>query len=290
METAYLETFREVAKFQSFTRAAESLGYAQSSVTAQIQKLEKEYGTPLFDRIGRKMKLTLAGTELLKYADHILTLLSESKDVISQSSYGGGVVTIATIESLAAFYLPPMLQAFGQHYPQVKIGLHPGVESTIIESVLDGRNDIGIILDQPYTDPDLHTVILRQEELVLIAKADHPFVSFPPITIQDLEHETFIVTELGCTYRSLLEKTFRKEGVHFRSSFELSSLEAIKQCVSYGLGIALVPRIAVEAETAEGKLAVLPFNHPDIRIYTQVIYHRRKWLSPPLKHLLELFS
>lgn len=104
MELTYLKTFREVAKWGSFTRAAETLGYAQSSITTQIQKLEESYGAVLLERFGRKMRLTMAGETLLQYADDIVRLHEESKEVLSTQSKG--TLTIGTIETLAAFFLP----------------------------------------------------------------------------------------------------------------------------------------------------------------------------------------
>lgn len=108
MDLTYMRTFREVAKRQSFTRAAEELGYAQSSVTMQIQKIEKEYGVPLIERHGRALRLTPPGEELLKLFVEILDLYDRSKETIAQQI--GGTLTIGTIDSLAAFYLPPFLQ------------------------------------------------------------------------------------------------------------------------------------------------------------------------------------
>jgi DNA-binding transcriptional LysR family regulator len=102
MEFTYLKTFREVARLGSFTRAAEVLGYAQSSITAQIQKLEDSYGAVLVERFGRSMKLTIAGEALLQYANELQRLHEESKEVVSRQSKG--TLSIGTIETLAAFF------------------------------------------------------------------------------------------------------------------------------------------------------------------------------------------
>ena len=107
MELTYLQTFREVLKWGSFTRAAEELGYAQSSVTTQIQKLEDSYGAVLFERYGRKMKPTIAGEALAHYANEIIRLHAESKEVVSRQPRVS--LTIGTIETVAAFFLPPLL-------------------------------------------------------------------------------------------------------------------------------------------------------------------------------------
>ena len=213
MELTYLKTFREVAKWGSYTRAAEVLGYAQSSITTQIQKLEESYGAVLLERFGRKMKLTIAGEALLQYANDIFKLHEESKEVVSKQSKG--TLSIGTIETLAAFFLPPYLQAYRRHFPDINIMLQPANEPFIIESVKEGALDVGIILDPPFTDPELHSSILREEELVIIANPDHRFGGQSEVQVQDLESESLILTEDGCTYRAMLLKVLKSNQVNY---------------------------------------------------------------------------
>ncbi|OCT14727.1 LysR family transcriptional regulator [Paenibacillus pectinilyticus] len=288
MELTYLKTFREVAKWGSYTRAAETLGYAQSSITTQIQRLEESYGATLLERYGRRMKLTMAGEALLQYANEIHRLHEESKEVVAKQSKG--TLTIGTIETLAAFYLPQHLQAFQRDYPDVNVVIQPGNEPYIIESVKEGDLDVGIILDPPFKDPELHSSILREETLVIITSPEHKFSGRSEIHVEDLERESLILTEDGCTYRAMLLKVLKANQVNFKLSYEFGNLEAIKQCVSYGLGIALVPRIAVAEEIRKGQIMAMPFVHPEFKFYTQLIYANKKWKSKALLGLLELIS
>ena len=119
MDIQYFLTFREVARWQNFTKAAEKLGYAQSSITMQIQRLEQEYNTVIFERYGRKMRLTQSGQELLKYANHIVSIYQESKEVIALQERGN--ISISTIETLAAFFLPRYLQEFRQAFSNIHV-------------------------------------------------------------------------------------------------------------------------------------------------------------------------
>jgi DNA-binding transcriptional LysR family regulator len=286
LELTYLKTFREVAKWGSYTRAAEVLGYAQSSITTQIQKLEESYKAVLVERFGRNMKLTISGEALLQYANEIFRLHEESKEVVSKQSKG--TLSIGTIETLAAFFLPPHLQTYHQHYPEINIMIQPANEPFIIESVKEGSVDMGIILDPPFTDPELHSSILREEELVIIANPGHKLVGKNEVQVQDLESESLILTEDGCTYRAMLLKTLKNNQVNYSLSFEFGNLEAIKQCVIYGLGIALLPRIVVTEEIQKGKVIAIPFVHPDFKFYTQLIYSKKKWQSKAFLGFLEL--
>ncbi|SFT27021.1 LysR family transcriptional regulator [Paenibacillus sp. BC26] len=288
MELTYLKTFREVAKCGSYTRAAEALGYAQSSITSQIQKLEEAYGAVLLERFGRGMKLTMAGEALLQYANDIYRLHEESKEVVAKQAKG--TLSIGTIETLAAFYLPPHLQAYRREYPDVNIVIQPANEPFIIESVKEGELDIGIILDPPFTDPELHSSILREEPLVIIANPDHKLKGQSEVHAHNLENESLILTEDGCTYRAMLLKVLKGNQVSFSLSYEFGNLEAIKQCVIYGLGIALVPRITVAEEVRKGQLIAIPFVHPDCRFYTQLLYAKKKWKSNAFNGFVELLS
>ncbi|CAM3178063.1 LysR family transcriptional regulator [Paenibacillus lupini] len=288
MELTYLKTFCEVAKWGSFTRTAENLGYAQSSITTQIQRLEESYGAVLFERFGRSMRLTIAGEALLPYAKEVIRLHEESKEVVSKQSKG--TLSIGTIETLAAYYLPPYLQTYRQQYPDISIMIQPANEPFIIESVKEGTLDVGIILDPPFADPELHTQVLREEELVIIANPEHRFSQLSEIQVEDLAGEPLILTEDGCSYRAMLLKVLRHSEIDFKPSYEFGNLEAIKQCVVYGLGVALLPRIAVADDIQKQKLIAVPFNHPECRFYTQLVYSKKKWQSKAFIGFVDLIG
>ncbi|WP_339265577.1 LysR family transcriptional regulator [Paenibacillus sp. FSL R5-0470] len=286
MDLTYLRTFREVAKRQSFTRAAEELGYAQSSVTMQIQKIEKEYGVPLIERHGRQLRLTPPGEELLKLFVEILDLYDRSKETIAQQI--GGTLTIGTIDSLAAFYLPPYLQQLRTKFPKLDIHLQTMQEANLLAKIKDGEVDIGLMLDRTTTDSLLDRTIIRDEPLVLIAPINHPLAQMDIVTLQDLNNCELIVSEESCIYRSLFENLLKEHGIIFRIGFELSNLEAIKRCVMNGLGIALLPKIVAEEEIERGNLAELPFAHQEIHFDLQLLMHPKKWKSQPLQFLTQM--
>lgn len=291
MDTRYLRTFREVAKWQSFTRAADVLGYAQSSVTTQIQNLESEFGATLFERWGRKIRLTQAGEQLLQYANQVLALMDEAKEILSdQTEQAAGTISIGTVESLAAFYLPPLLQTLRHEYPRIKLLLKPGICTELRQGVKEGVFDVAVIFDREQTHPDLHVHNLGEEALVVVAHREHPLGRKERVEVADFAGENWIFTEAGCSYRMMMETILRDNDISQGMSLEFGSMEAIKQCVAYGLGIALLPRIAVEEDVRRGTLKILPFQHPEIRIYKQVVYHKKKWISQPLRRFLQLLN
>jgi DNA-binding transcriptional LysR family regulator len=290
MDTRYLQTFREVAKWQSFTRAGEVLGYAQSSITVQIQNLENEFGVILFERWGRKIKLTHAGEVLLGYAEQLLALLDEAKAQLSEQAELAGTISVGTVESLAAFYLPPYLQKFRMEHPQMRVLLHPGICHELRIGVKEGTYDFAFLLDQLHEHPDLIHVNLGEEKLVVIASPKHRLAQAERVEARDFSGENWIFTETGCSYRHMMESVLREAEANVQSSLEFGSMEAIKQCVSYELGIALVPEIAVAEEVKSGTLSILPFSHPDVRVYRQLVYHKKKWMPQALRYFLDLLS
>ncbi|MCE0451706.1 LysR family transcriptional regulator [Brevibacillus sp. AF8] len=288
MELVYLHTFREVARYGSFTRAAEELGYAQPTVTAQMQKLEQSYGAPLFERYGRKLRLTQAGEALLPYARELIRLYGESKEVIKQQTTGP--IAIGTIDTLAAFFLPPYLQAICQQYPQVDLVLRTAGEAEIVQQIRDGYLDFGIIFDRPCTDPELITHVIREEELVIVIPPTHRFTTATVLTVHDLSGESLVLTEEGCTYRGMLLEAFGEVGMTQRIACQFSNPEAIKQCVRCGLGVALLPLMAVKRELTEGVLRAIPFQSNKAPFSIQLVYHKKKWLSPSMVTLVDTIT
>ncbi|MCD9025994.1 LysR family transcriptional regulator [Cohnella silvisoli] len=288
MDLIYMKSFLEVARCQSFTKAAENLGYVQSSVTAQIQKLESEYGVVLFERFGRTMRLTSAGEQLRDTFVRILEIYDDSKRLIARQAKGN--LEIGTIESLMAFFLPPVFHRFLQSFPEINLQVNEINEANILQSIRSGLLDLGILLDRPIVDDDIESIAIRKEPLVLVAKPEHPLCSADQVSIAELDGQFLIVTEQGCTYRAAFERLLGQHGVTYHIHHEFGSLEAIKQCVGYGLGIALVPHIAVTRELTDRRLVALPFTHPDITFFTQIVHHKKKWLNPAVRHLIELLT
>lgn len=286
MESRHLFTFLVVVEVGSFTRAAQKLDYAQSSITAQIQTLEAELGQPLFDRISKKIILTDAGRRLLPYAQEIHRMHSLAQNALRAENEVSGVLRIGAPESLAAFRLPGIIKEFRGQYPQVQITLKPGVCWELAESVRSGELDLAFLLQPEAEYKDLCSETLIHEEMTLIAPPDHPLLQQESVEPQHLKNETILFTETGCTYRTLFERHLNSQGVFPDPKLEFWSIEAIKQCVMSGLGISFLPLISVRSELAAGKLARLNWNDESQRVATQTVYHQKKWKSPALQEFL----
>ncbi|MED0757237.1 LysR family transcriptional regulator [Aneurinibacillus thermoaerophilus] len=288
MELRNLHTFKVVAEVKGFTKAAELLSYAQSSVTAQIQSLEEELKTRLFDRLGKKVILTTAGEKLLSYATQILELHDAAIQAITSDSVPAGTLIIGAPESLAAFRLPAIIREYTTLYPQVKIILRPGVCWELRSLARNGELDVVFLLEPEAQEAVLYIETLATEKMVIIAPPEHPLATGKNIKTPELKNETFLHTEPGCSYRTLFEAHLNSCGVFPGSDLEFWSIEAIKNCVMSGLGLSFLPLITVEKEIMEGKIAALDWDDSACRVATQMAYHKKKWLSPALKEFLSL--
>ena len=289
MDTSYFYTFKEVVKWGSYTKTGEELGYAQSSVTAQIRKLEQYYQVKLFERVGQKMCLTQSGEELFYYVQAILDLLEEAKEKVSQEVQMRGTLRIGTVESLAAYYITNAIKVFKTENPDLRIQLESGLCPNLKQGILEGQYDLAILLDHPLHNPNLNTIPLKKEQMVFVSSPSHPFTRKESIDIKWLKDETLIYTEKGCTYRESLESLLKDHHIHPRSTLSFTSLEAIKQCVTDDLGIAMLPAMAVQEELTSGKLVSLNFNQ-DLQLHIQLVYQQKKWLSPSLQRFIDLLE
>lgn len=289
MELQQLKTFATIAKVASFTKAAELLDYAQSSISAQIRSLEDELEIKLFERYGRTVCLTQEGKRLLVYAEQLLKLAAEAKESLMGTTFPQGTLTIGAPESLSVFKLPVLLQTYKERFPKVKLILKMGICNDIYGWVRKNLVDIGFLLSTPITSSNLIVENLAHEPMTLISCKDHPLADKDCCEPKDLEGEDLIqIEEPDCYYRIIFDAQLAEAGIQPGSVFEFGSVEATKKCVISGLGISILPRIAVEQEILAGQLKDLRWTGPDFNIHTQMIYHKDKWLSPALSSLAYL--
>ncbi len=287
MEIRQLNTFRMVATLLSFSRAATALNYVQSSVTTQIQQLEEELGVRLFDRLGKHIALTDAGKRLYLYAERILNLTEEARYAVAEGEMFTGTVTIGAPETLCTYRLPAVLQEFRQRFPQARLTFRPESFLDLRHCVSEGTIDVAFIMEEPVYSTSLQVEPLIQENVIMLASPEHPLARQPIIRGRDLEGVQCLLTEKGCPYRSVFEHALNEEHISAVMDLEFVSVEAIKQCVIAGMGIALLPEITVAAEIVQGRLQALQWGEHRFHITTQMLWHKEKWLSPAIRAFIE---
>ncbi|BBB90988.1 MAG TPA: LysR family transcriptional regulator [Methylomusa anaerophila] len=283
MEFRLLKTFVTIAKTLSFTKAADSLGYAQSTVTSQIQALEEELGIMLFERLGKQIKLTKEGEHLYTYATQILKLSDEAKDQLSSSLVPKGSLTIGTAESLCVHRLPEVFNIFRSRYPEVEINIRFDTVSDYRTHLRKNTIDIAFFLDVPCKENDLITHMLFEEPMSVIAAPNHPLAKKQQVIPHDINGEPLVLTAEGCSYRRIFESILTQAGAKPSSIMGVSSNEVIKKFVCDGWGIGFLPHVVVQQELMTSQLIELHWAGPPFAIKAQLLYHKDKWLSPALK-------
>lgn len=287
MELRQLITFRTVASTLNFTRAAEVLGYVPSNVTMQIKALEDELGVRLFDRLGKQLVLTAAGKRFLTHIQGVLNKLDEARSVVHDNEVLSGTLTISANEVICAYRLPAVFQRFRSQHPGVRLIFRSVPNQELKQTLFEGTADVVFMLDEPIRSSGLAVEPLVEETFRLLAAPDHPLAKRTELQLEDFHGEVFLTNEKGCPYRTMFDRSFEKEGIDSITYLEFQSAEAIKQCAISGIGIAFLPEIVAEAEAERGKLVALPWQIPDLHVYTQMSWHRDKWLSPIMLSFIE---
>lgn len=288
MEIRQLKTFVTIVKLLSFTKAANELGYAQSTITGHIQTLEEEFGTMLFERLSKQIKLTKDGENLYAYAEQILKLADEAKDLISSSVNPKGSLMIGTAESLCTHRLTEVFKTFRSRYPRVEFSFRFDTCADYRTHLRKNTADVIFILDVPFTENDLITQVLFEEPMAMIVAPNHPLAVKQAIGPQDLNGHALVLTDKDCSYRRIFESILAQAGVKPASVLGVNSTEVIKRFVSDSWGIGFVPQVTVCQELANRQLLALPWVGPSFNIHAQLLYHKDKWQSPALRAFIEV--
>jgi DNA-binding transcriptional LysR family regulator len=285
MDIKLFQTFITVAKLLNFREAAEELNFSQSSISDHIRNLEQELGVKLFERLGRKVFLNEHGEKLIPLAEKMIQDEREMYGLFNKNEKISGLLRIGAAETLSVFWLPPLLKEYRITYPDVKVMLKMA-DCLEFPKMLDHNMiDVAFSLHDESENEYISQVDIFEDSTVFIVAPDHPLAALETLTIHELENHSFILPEAECCYRIELEEFLKRWNIKIDTIMELSSLEAIKQCVKSGLGISLLPRIAVEQEINSGELVILPIEPCKISICAKMIYHKQKWISPPLTAL-----
>lgn len=288
MDFRQLNTFITIAKLSSFTKAAQSLDYSQSSITAQIQQLENELDVKLFERLGHRISLTPQGRKLLPYAEQIIRLSDEARQSIAPSEVARGALSIGAAESLCVTRLPKLIKAYRERFPEVELTIRFGSTADFLVMLKNNSLDIALVLEPEEIQGEYTCADKITEPMAILSPPNHPLARKDGITPEDLGHETLILTEKSCGYRKLLDRMLSQANIQPVSLIETGNVQAIKHLVMCGLGIAFLPRSAIAEECAQHQLSALPWKGPDFRMLTQVVYHKDKWRSAALISWLDL--
>ena len=288
MDLAQLEIFLCIADERSFSRAAEKMLRTQPALSIAIKRLEEELGETLFDRSSKSGTMTEAGRILYSYAQKMLNLRDEAREAISElRGMFRGRLTIGANESTSFYVLPSLLLEYRKRHPQIKIEVFRNVSEKIPLEVVERNLDFGFLSYDPM-NPALQSFEVNRDELVLVVPSKHKFVGRKQVSVKELGEEQFVAHNVKTPSRSRIFELFAQNNTPLNICIELATLETIKDFVMRNVGIAILPRLAVQDEIESGKLVEIPVKGMKIEKVLRLVYRRESSLSHAAKSFLEL--
>jgi LysR family transcriptional regulator, low CO2-responsive transcriptional regulator len=278
MDFDQLETFIEVARLSSFSRAAEKRFRTQPAISSQIRALEEEVGAKLLDRSGGKVSLTAAGKIFQKYAESTI----ESRKMVMRSiaeteHVPRGEIVVGANEGTCLHILPEVFAEFKKRYPEVSVNIKRADYARILESVIDNSVDFGVV-SLPVTDSRLAVKLIHRDELVIIMPPNHPIAKMKSATMTEVAKYPLVVPKVGHT-RDGLENAFRERRLKPKYAMELDSSELLKRFVAAGVGVGFISRSNVLEDIAAKVLVAIPMGDVKIRRDLALVFRKDKSLS-----------
>lgn len=285
MDLKNLKTFICVAELGGFTRAAEQLGFSQSTISFQIKQLEAELGVRLFERIHHTVNLTEQGREVLRYAHRMERLTKELENDLREEKEMTGHIRLAMADSLCEL-LERAFRDFWVRYPGITLKIISAGTEEMFRLLNHNEADLVLTLDNRIYDQAY--VILREKKVGthFVAAAGHPLAAKRHITVREIAAQPFLLTERGMSYRRLMDEKLAACSLEVSPLLETGNVELLRRLVEQGAGCSFLPDYATEAAVAEGRLARLAVDGFEIEIWKQLFCHRDKWISPQLQAVI----
>ena len=291
MDLKYLETFKTIIEEGSYARAADKLGYTQSTITFQVQQLEQELSIKLFEKIGRRMQLTKAGETLIPYVEETLLSFTKMQSLGTSLADMKQSLSVGVAETQLCYRLPPLLKKFHQIAPGTKLFLRSMNCYEIRDALVDGRLDMGIFYENVGGNTDsLNLHRMDSHAMTLIAspatKKQYPDFKTPG---QRLDIP-YIIDEPNCIFREIFTDYLREKDIHLGHTIELWSIPTIINLVKNDMGISYLPTFTVEKDLEEGSLCAIETDYDHMEITAVCAHHKNKWLSPVMQVFIDLLT
>ena len=287
MDFDQLETFLEVARNMSFSRAAEKRFRTQPAISAQIRALEEEVGAKLIDRSGGKVALTAPGKAFLEYVDHTLQQRKAIINTLAEMErIPRGEIVVAANEGTCLHILPEVFAEFKKLYPKVSVNVKRSEHASILECIIDNSVDFGVV-SLPVHDKRLTTMLIHRDELVIIASPKHSLSKMKSLLVADLARQPLLVPKLGRT-RDTIERLFDDQKLRPTISMELDSSELMKRFVAADVGIGFIARSNVKEDVRAGTLVELPVPGSQIRRDLGLVFRKDKALSRAARAFIDI--
>ena len=257
MDYAQIRAVVEVARLQSFSRAAEALGLTQPAISAQVRAVEDECGFRLFDRLGRNVYVTQPGAVLADYGRRLLQYRREAQRAMSDLHSGpAGRLVLGATEAICTYVLPRIIHEFQRQYPNVSVSIFRHNTNRVVRKLTEGVLDAGFI-SLPIEKEDLQAVAVFRDRWVVAVAPSNPLAQQDKVRVEDLLQYPLILPETGHT-RELMERLLGADRRRAKIAFEVSGIEVIKRFVAEGMGVTLLGEMYADDEVATGRLKLIP--------------------------------
>ena len=278
MDFDQLETFIEVARLLSFSRAAEKRFRTQPAISSQIRSLEEEVGARLLDRSGGKVSLTASGKLFLKFAEDTLDSRKAAVTAIAETErVPRGEIVVGANEGTCLHILPEVFAEFKKQYPDVSVNIKRADYAKVLESVIDNSVDFGVI-SLPVHDTRLTAVLIHKDDLVVIAPPKHPLAKLKSANAGEIARYPLVMPKVGHT-RDALDELFHQHKLKPRYAMELDSSELLKRFVAADMGVGFISRSNVQEDVKAHVLVTIEFADAQIRRDLALVFRKDKALS-----------
>jgi DNA-binding transcriptional LysR family regulator len=278
MDFDQLETFLEVARNLSFSRAAEKRFRTQPAISAQIRAMEEELGARLLDRTGGKVSVTAAGKIFLVYVESALEARRAAMRAVAEADrVPGGEIVVAANEGSCLHILPEVFAEFKRSYPDVGITVKRSESREVLEAIIDNSADFGVSA-MPITDKRITVVPIHKDELILITPTGHALAKFKEIKVFQIGDYPLLLPKMGRT-RDSIDRMFDERNMKPNVSMELDSSELLKRFVSAGVGIGFCPYSTALGDLRLGITAIVKLADAQIRRDMALVFRKDKALS-----------
>ena len=286
-----LETFLAVARAKSFTRAGEALHVSQSTLSQHVLELERELGVRLFDRLGRAVTLTEAGRLLEEQATRIAAAVAGARRTIDElKGLERGSLVIGASTTPGIYVLPSVIGTFRRRYPGIDVSLRIGNSRVIEERIRADEADLGVVGGHILGAKEQCLAAGLLDELLLIVPPRHPWTKRREVAPRELADVPVLMREQGSATRLVTERALRQAGVKVTIAMELDHIEAIKQAVIAGLGVAFVSTYGVGGEIATRRLYGVRLKGLRLRRHFHVIHNEARSLTASARAFVALLS
>lgn len=287
MDIRNLRTFIRVAELNNFTKAAQSMGYSQSAVTVQMQQLENELGIPLFDRIGKNIKLNQYGLNFVDYAIRVIEAMEKAENFATDSRHMKGYIRFGIVDSILNACFISILPEFNRRYPNINVNVTVSSAREIETKIRMNELDFAYLLD--YKVPRKEWVRLREEiePIIFVCNPGNPLAEKKEVPFEELIAQPLILMPPGEGYRYLFDDELAKRNLFASPSIEIANTETIIKIVLKENYVTMLPIFVAREYVRSGQLCALNTPATDMQQWSQLVYLKGKAITPQMQVFID---